>query len=643
MLTKPFPLGGIGSGVIVTHRGRLGFLPDRLSLCYYSKDAKSNLVSLGRLHSLACRWQKVGIDHSTLHDSDGSLLDTAPMIENYLTPVTALRLASGRLPVVAFLAPAPSADVAVPLLPLYPSLELADVIAMFTSIGDEPFHPDLCLFTHVFKEQRDRCERVEMLHHLTHASDDALCQALDGGAYQWANVTATDVRLNRKLRGLCVACVEGKFHNKSFPSSESPPATAVGQLISFDTQELLVKSVGGNQCYIDSIDEFSGDVQVTPAKSLKAVDLFNALMVLVHRRYSAHGHVVTHMMADSLPALEPVIPMLGAFGILLTLAPPGQHAHRVERSIQGLAGRRRALLASLPFVLPTKYLLYCYNWVAETSNGLSNYHSRPSCADIIVTGARRTPHYEYPGLGFGSCCMVSVFEQKRRKEASLVGMFVKDVHRAELGVCMGYSRDCPGTYDFLLAGDIIVTRAVIERVNVTPFDCTVRKVLVPILTPPSVGPFDVNQFQFAVQPSSLPVSHSMDSAVYDPVDPVEPIQLIIPSLQIPSSVPSDRVQPRAEPVSIPTDVFASVPVPPPSIVPVVQFESLPPPCASDLPIVPPVVDAPTGRGHTVRRRNFKYPVANVVHPFAYLTATSSYISDSAVSYTHLTLPTTPYV
>ena len=66
--------------------------------------------------------------------------------------------------------------------------------------------------------------------------------------------------------------------------------------------------------------------------------------------------------------------------------------------------------------------------------------------------------------------MVSVFEEKRRKEASAVGMFLKDDHRAELGVFMGYSHDCPGAYDFLLAGGVIVARAVLERVNVTPFD-----------------------------------------------------------------------------------------------------------------------------------------------------------------------------
>ena len=110
------------------------------------------------------------------------------------------------------------------------------------------------------------------------------------------------------------------------PTSETPPAAAVGDLISFDTQVLQTKSVGGNTCYLDSIDEFSGDVQVTPVKSLKAVDLFNAIMGLVHRRYNSHGHTVKHLLADSLPSLEPVVPMLGAFGILLTFAPPGQHA-----------------------------------------------------------------------------------------------------------------------------------------------------------------------------------------------------------------------------------------------------------------------------------------------------------------------------
>ena len=44
------------------------------------------------------------------------------------------------------------------------------------------------------------------------------------------------------------------------PSSDTLPATAVGDKINVDTQELCVKSAGGNLCYVDSCDEFSGDL-----------------------------------------------------------------------------------------------------------------------------------------------------------------------------------------------------------------------------------------------------------------------------------------------------------------------------------------------------------------------------------------------
>ena len=56
----------------------------------------------------------------------------------------------------------------------------------------------LAPFEFITKEQRVRCERVELVHFLTHAGDDALCRALDSGAYPWADVTSADVRINRK-------------------------------------------------------------------------------------------------------------------------------------------------------------------------------------------------------------------------------------------------------------------------------------------------------------------------------------------------------------------------------------------------------------------------------------------------------------
>jgi len=133
------------------------------------------------------------------------------------------------------------------------------------------------------------------------------------------------------------------------PTSHTPPVVAVGDMLSIDTNVLVVKSVGGN---------LSGNRQVTPCKSLFSASIFESIMELVHTRYNAYGHRVLRIMADSLPAFEPVITMLGAVGILMTLVAPGQHAQRVERSIGSSASWRRAVLASLPYVLSLQYDLY---------------------------------------------------------------------------------------------------------------------------------------------------------------------------------------------------------------------------------------------------------------------------------------------
>ena len=82
-------------------------------------------------------------------------------------------------------------------------------------------------------------------------------------------------------------------------------------------------------------------------------------MNLVYTRYNAHGHRVTHMAFNSLPDFEAVIRMLCAMGVTLTLTPPGQHDQRIERSVGSLAGRRRAVLASLLYILPLKLEVFC--------------------------------------------------------------------------------------------------------------------------------------------------------------------------------------------------------------------------------------------------------------------------------------------
>ena len=114
----------------------------------------------------------------------------------------------------------------------------------------------------------------------------------------------------------------------------------------------------------------------------------------MYRRYNAYGHRVVQMVADSEPALLPVVPMLAMLGILLTFCPPGQHAQRVERSIGYLDCRTAAVLAGLPFYLPPTYDLYADAWAADCANANPNSRSRPSTADLLVTGHRRPGQYK---------------------------------------------------------------------------------------------------------------------------------------------------------------------------------------------------------------------------------------------------------
>ena len=348
-------------------------------------------------------------------------------------------------------------------------------------------------FGHVNAEQRDRCERAEKLHLRSHLSDDILCESLINGGYAFANITPADVRLNRALRGVCPNCVEGKMKKKSMPPSDTAPADRVGALLCFDLESLIVKSKGGNIVSIRSVDEFSGDVQISPSPSKSAVDLFKAIMHLVYTRYNAYGHKVSHMVADSEPCLLPLVAMLGLQGILLTFCPPGQHQQRMERVVGFSDSRKRALLAGLPFNLPSAYDIYADRWVADSSNENPNSRSRPSTADIIVTGRRRVDHYKHPNLGFGDVCVVAEFIDKRRREAAERGIPLKDVHVGEIGVCLGYSVSVPGAYDFCVSNGSVVSRRVVEIVQVHPFDWKRKTVLRAELRLPSVHPYSLTQ------------------------------------------------------------------------------------------------------------------------------------------------------
>ena len=80
--------------------------------------------------------------------------------------------------------------------------------------------------------------------------------------------------------------------------------------------------------------------------------------------------------------------------------------------------------------------------------------------------------------------MVSLLEDKRVRISSELSMLIKDVPKAELRVCLGYSRITPGAFDFLLENKAVLPRAVVEIVSVHPFGWPLHVVHRAALVPP---------------------------------------------------------------------------------------------------------------------------------------------------------------
>jgi len=150
-------------------------------LSYFSRDAKPSLISLGTLQSLGCRYGSYGLHHIVLRDPDGGLLDVACMLDNRIAPVSELRYRSGAALLDESLLPPPVSLLVLPSVPIssvllseYPTLVLEELVAMFQCPAQSVMIPQsdhalhsFASFEHVSREQRNRCERVEMVHHST--------------------------------------------------------------------------------------------------------------------------------------------------------------------------------------------------------------------------------------------------------------------------------------------------------------------------------------------------------------------------------------------------------------------------------------------------------------------------------------------
>ncbi len=225
--------------------------------------------------------------------------------------------------------------------------------------------------------------------------------------------------------------------------------------------------------------EYSGFVTVNGARSKSTPHVFDSIRNIITKIYNANGHKVDTLHGDCEKVNLSLAQPLGAISCTLVASLPADHAHRVERTVQTLIGVCSAMLASLSYHLPDKYILPLLQAAAYCRNSLVTPKTSPFTPNELVLHSPPST----PPFPFGHCCMVTVPIDKRISNAKLYETYPKLESKTELGVCMGHDSTTGGTL-FLLANGFIVPRSPTPMlINVIPFDWKRKEYPIPDNSP----------------------------------------------------------------------------------------------------------------------------------------------------------------
>ncbi len=421
LLAKPISLDGISGGVSLTHSCKFLCLPsiNNFERGYYSPDVNITLFSSGYLTRCGGKYQSIltsdrnGVD---FYSPNGLLLDSSHLN---------------------------SAN----LLPISPALLLS---TWFTSAPTARAYS-----THINAEMRRRCDAVEdLLRALSFPTDKALTQNISLGKIP-TYLTATDVTLNRQLRGPCPHQLAGKYTTPPSFTSLSPPATRPGEVVSFDINLILNPPPGGRTHEIFFVDDFTGHTGTELAYSKRTPDILKAIFTYIDRVYSINGHTVQSLKGDDEPINRSLRPLLAAppRHINLLLSEPGAHSKQIERYTQTIRNFSTSALSSLAFIVPLQYSPLLHKDVTAKMNNITNERSYPFTPEEIVSGRK----YFHIPLPFGSCHMVTQESSKRIRLAQSLRTHARYVPKVEVGVCMGVD-DLTGKPLFLTSNGTIAPR-----------------------------------------------------------------------------------------------------------------------------------------------------------------------------------------
>ena len=140
-----------------------------------------------------------------------------------------------------------------------------------------------------------------------------------------------------------------------------------------------------------AVDEKSSFLVGIPIKSKSATHIQEAAEAMLVE-FNRYGHRVEKLTTDDERTLATLAIPLGKLGIDVKPTPAGLHEKRIERHIQTIKDRRRAMLAGLPYELPD--LLECESYMDAITwiNRVPNSQVGPTIKSFL-------PRYHFGQVG----------------------------------------------------------------------------------------------------------------------------------------------------------------------------------------------------------------------------------------------------
>lgn len=268
-----------------------------------------------------------------------------------------------------------------------------------------------------------------------HPNDDVLKRAFEHGVYSNCSLTPRDVDNMRNIFKECLTCEAQNSVTLSYPSSDHPPASAIGDMLVIDIVPL--KEMGMDYrdfTFLVSVDEYSGHLMAVELPTKGNDQIVKSLEIIISY-YKRFGHTVKRISADAELTLNTISTKMGMEGISVTNYSPGMKAVRVERYVRTFSNHLAKLKNELNFECDKTLLKQLFLYTILTLNNLPNSMFPLSCPHTVVTGVKPDLNDIFK-LRFGS--VVSAHDPNAVKNNDY-GI------RSRIGIFVGYDLQYPGS------------------------------------------------------------------------------------------------------------------------------------------------------------------------------------------------------